>query len=174
MRECPEAVDAMIGSHAAFTKAAEAHIAGCQMYEDIVDTATAETTSGSNFPGIFFIFGEDIKSQRMCHGIDLCYGTSERVIGEDRKYRTEDFLLHDRIFEGYVIKNRRLDLKCFTVGTTAADSFGRIDQTVDTVEMLFVDDLSIIPVLQWFFSILACDLSAKLLRSRASLISGSQ
>ena len=28
--------------------------------------------------------------------------------------------------------------------------------------MLFVDDLSIIPVLQWFFSILACDLSAKL------------
>lgn len=53
MRECPEAVDAMIGSHAAFTKAAEAHIAGCQMYEDIVDTATAETTSGSNFPGIF-------------------------------------------------------------------------------------------------------------------------
>lgn len=49
MRECPEAVDAMIGSHAAFTKAAEAHIAGCQMYEDIVDTATAETTSGSNF-----------------------------------------------------------------------------------------------------------------------------
>ena len=152
----------MIGSHTAFTKAAEAHIAGCQMYEDIVDAATAETTSGSNFPGIFFIFSEDIKSQRMCHGIDLCYGTSERVIGEDRKYRTEDFLLHDRIFEGYVIKNRRLDLKCFTVGTTAADSFGRIDQTVDTVEMLFVDDLSIIPVLQWFFSILACDLSAKL------------
>ena len=54
MRECPEAVDAMIGAHAAFTKAAEAHIAGCQMYEDIVDTATAETTSGSKFPGIFF------------------------------------------------------------------------------------------------------------------------
>ena len=162
MRECPEAVDAMIGSHAAFTKAAEAHIAGCQMYEDIVDTATAETTSGSNFPGIFFIFGEDIKSQRMCHGIDLCYGTSERVIGEDRKYRAENFLLHDRIIEGYVVKNRRLDLKCFTAGTTATDSFGRIDQTVDTVEMFFVDDLSVIPVFQRFFSILACNLPAKL------------
>ena len=98
----------------------------------------------------------------MCHGINLCYGTSERIIGEDRKYRAEDFLLHDRIFEGYVIKNRRLDLKCFTAGITAADSFGRIDQAVDTVEMLFVDDLSVISILQRFFSILTCDLSAKL------------
>ena len=61
MRECPEAVDAMIGSHAAFTKAAEAHIAGCQMYEDIVDTATAEATFRGDFFTDGFVLGKKCK-----------------------------------------------------------------------------------------------------------------
>mgnify|MGYP000674132447 CR=1 FL=1 len=54
VRKCPEAVDAVVGAHAAFTEAAESHIAGCQMDEDIVDTAAAETAAGSYFPGGFF------------------------------------------------------------------------------------------------------------------------
>ena len=90
MRECPEAVDAMIGAHAAFTKAAEAHIAGCQMYEDIVDTATAEATFRGDFFADGFVLGKNVKSQRMCHGIYISdyfiYGSK----GKDRHYRTEN------------------------------------------------------------------------------------
>lgn len=161
MRKCPEAVDAVVGAHAAFAEAAEAHIAGGQMDEDIVDAASAETAPGSYFPGGFFVAGEEVEGQWMSHGVDLCYGTSERVVGEDRKYRAEDLLLHNRIVEGYVIKNRGFDLKCFTAGTAATDGFGRIDQAVDTVEMFFVDDFSVIPVFQRFFAILAADLAAE-------------
>ena len=161
MRKCPEAVDAVVGAHAAFTEAAESHIAGCQMDEDIVDTAAAETAAGSYFPGGFFVAGEEVEGQWMSHRVDLCYRASQRFVGEDRKYRSKDLLLHDRIVESYVIKDRWCDLKCFTAGTATADGFGRIDQAVDTVEMFFVDDLPVIPVFQRFFAVLAADLAAK-------------
>lgn len=110
MRKCPEAVDAVVGAHAAFTEAAESHIAGCQMDEDIVDTAAAETAAGSYFPGGFFVAGEEVEGQWMSHRVDLCYRASQRFVGEDRKYRSKDLLLHDRIVESYVIKDRWFDL----------------------------------------------------------------
>ena len=162
MGEGSEAVDSVVGAHAAFSEAAESHIAGCEMDENIVDAAAAETAPGSYFLGGFFVVSEDVESQGMSHGVDSCDGTSERVVGEDREYRAEDLLLHDRIIEGYIIKDRWLDLECFTVRTAAADCFGRVNEAVDTVEMFFIDDLSIIAVFERFFSILACDLSAKL------------
>mgnify|MGYP000506047389 CR=1 FL=1 len=109
----------------------------------------------------FFVAGEEVEGQWMSHRVDLCYRASQRFVGEDRKYRSEDLLLHDRIVESYVIKDRWFDLKCFTAGTATADGFGRIDQAVDTVEMFFVDDLPVIPVFQRFFAVLAADLAAK-------------
>ena len=162
MGESPEAIDSVVGTHAAFSEAAESHIAGCEMNENIVDAAAAETAPGSYFLGVFFIIGEDVEGQGMSHGVDLGNSTSERVVGKDREYRTKDLLLHDRIIECYIVQERWFDLEGFTVGTAAAYCFGRIDKAVDTVEMLFINDLSVVPVFERFFSILACDLSAEL------------
>ena len=94
MGESPETVDSVVGTHATFSEATEAHIAGCEMDENIVDAAAAETAPGSYFPGGFFVVSENIEGQWMRHGIDLCNSTSERIVG---KNRAEDFLLHDRI-----------------------------------------------------------------------------
>ena len=148
MGECPETIDSVVGTHAAFSEAAEAHIAGGKMNENIVDTAATETAPRSYFPGGFFIVSEDVEGQRVCHGIDLCNSTSERIVGKNRKNRAEDFLLHDRIIECHMIQDRRLDLKRFTVCFAAAYELGGIDQSGNSGEMLFVDDLSVIFVIQ--------------------------
>lgn len=161
MGEGSETVDSVVGAHAAFAETTESHIAGCEMDENIVDAAAAETAPGSYFLGGFFVVSEDVESQGMSHGVDPGDGTSERVVGEDWKYRAKDLLLHDRIIKCYIIKDRWLDLERFAVGTAAADCFGRINEAVDTVEMFFIDDLSIIAVFERFFSILTSDLSAK-------------
>jgi hypothetical protein len=76
MGESPETVDSVVGTHAAFSEATEAHIAGCEMNENIIDAAAAETAPGSYFPGVFFVAGEDVESQGMGHGIDPGDGTS--------------------------------------------------------------------------------------------------
>ena len=120
MGEGSEAIDSVIGSHTAFTKAAKAHVAGGKVNQYIIDTATTETAPRSYFPGGFFIVSEDVEGQRVRHGIDLCNSTSERIVGKNRKNRAEDFLLHDRIIECHMIQDRRLDLKRFTVCFAAA------------------------------------------------------
>lgn len=76
MGESPETVDSVVGTHATFSEATEAHIAGCEMNENIIDAAAAETAPGSYFPGVFFVAGEDVESQGMGHGIDPGDGTS--------------------------------------------------------------------------------------------------
>lgn len=162
MRESPETVDSVVGTHATFSEATEAHIAGCEMDENIVDAAAAETAPGSYFLGGFFVVSEEVESQGMSHGVDPGDGTSERVVGEDWKYWAKDLLLHDRIIKCYTVQDRWLDLERFAVGTAAADCFGWIDKAVDTVEMFFIDDLSVVAVFKRVFSILTSDLSAEL------------
>ena len=64
----------VVGTHATLAEAAEAHLAGGQMDDGIVDAATAKNAMGSHKPGSLFVTGEKIKRQRMSHGIDLCDG----------------------------------------------------------------------------------------------------
>ena len=46
---------AMVGAHAAFTKTAKAHFAGCKVNNGIVDAATAKATGSSYLFGDLFI-----------------------------------------------------------------------------------------------------------------------
>ena len=162
MGESPEAIDSVIGSHTAFTEAAKAHVAGGKVNQYIIDTATTETAPGSYFLGVFFVIGEEVEGQWMRHGIDLCNSTSERIVGKNREYRAEDFLLHDRIIECHTIHDCRLDLKCFAVCFATTYELGGINKSGNAVEMFFVDDLSVVAVLKRLFSVLVADLSAEL------------
>ena len=85
MGEGSETVDSVIRAHATFPEAAKAQIAGGQVDQDIVNTATAEAAPGSYFPGGFFVAGEEVEGQWMRHGVDLCYGTSKGIVGENQE-----------------------------------------------------------------------------------------
>lgn len=76
MGESPETVDSVVGTHATFSEATEAHIAGCEMNENIIDAAAAGNRTGKLLPGRFFVAGEDVESQGMGHGVDPGDSTS--------------------------------------------------------------------------------------------------
>ncbi len=133
----------VVGSHAAFTETAKSHFAGGQMDDGIVDAASAKATVSGDIAGCFFIPGEEIESQRMRHGMDVCHSFFQRIPGQHRQDGAEDFLLHDRIGEGYVVHDRRCNFQLFRQGGAAPDGLGGIHEFQDSLKMLFVDDFSI-------------------------------
>ena len=84
----------------------------------------------------------------MCHGVDLFDGLIQGIIGQHRKHRTEDFLLHYCIPEGYIIHNSRSDLKSSRIVVTAADYLAGINQIADTSKVLFINNFPIILIIQ--------------------------
>ena len=74
--------------------------------------------------------------------------SSRGIIGQHRKHRTEDFLLHYCIPEGYIIHNSRSDLKSYRIVVTAADYLAGIDQIADTSKVLFINNFPIILIIQ--------------------------
>ena len=100
----------VVGSHAAFTETAKSHFTGGQMDDGIVDAASAKATVSGDIAGCFFIPGEEIESQRMRHGMDVCHSFFQRIPGQHRKEGAEDLFLHDRVREGHMIHNGRRDL----------------------------------------------------------------
>ena len=70
VRKGIEPVSAVVRSHTAFAKAAKSHLAGCQMDDRIIHTATAESTARGDFAGDILVGSEDIQSQWMCHGVN--------------------------------------------------------------------------------------------------------
>ena len=70
MRESIEPISAVVRSHTAFAKATKSHLAGCQMDDCIIHTATAESAARGDFAGYIFGGSEDIQSQWMRHGVD--------------------------------------------------------------------------------------------------------
>ena len=77
----------------------------------------------------------------MGHNIDAADHFIQVVIHQDRHNRAEDFFLHDRVGKCYVIHNRRFNTERFALRISAVYNFLFIDQTRDSVKMLFIDDL---------------------------------
>jgi hypothetical protein len=158
MREGLESFLSVIASHTAFPEAAKRHFAGGKVDDHIVDTAAAEATFGGDLLTDGFVLGENVKSQRMSHGVYFADHFVNRSKGKDGHHRTKDFFLHNRIFKGYLVHDGGLNLQGFRTDAAAADNFCRIDQVLNAVEMLFIDDLSVIFVIQRRFAKLLTDL----------------
>ena len=80
----------------------------------------------------------------MGHDVDTSDHLIQIVIYQDRHNRPEDFFLHNRIGKCYIIHNRRFNTERFTVRISSVYHLLFIDQTHDTVEMLFINDLPVI------------------------------
>lgn len=98
-----KAVLTVVSAHPAFSEAAEAHFAGGQVDDGIIDAAAAKAAGGGYFFCIGLASGEDIKRQGMLPAVDRLDRLIEAVIGENRQQRAENFLLHDRVGKGNAI-----------------------------------------------------------------------
>ena len=155
MGEGAKSVQTMVRAHAAGAESTESHLAGGQMNDRVVDAAAAKTTAVHDLSGSRFVPGEQIQCQWMRHTAKPADGFLQRVEGEHRQDRTENLLLHDSVPKAYAGENRRCDLQGLWIGIAACDDLLRVDQTCDSVEMLFVDDLPVI----WIAKRIAAELT---------------
>ena len=69
----------VVRAHAALAETAEAHFAGGQMDDCVVDAAAAETAMGGHKAGGLFVTGEKVEGQGMSHGIDFGDSTLQGI-----------------------------------------------------------------------------------------------
>ena len=55
----------VIRTHTAFTNTTEAKVGSCQMYDNVIYTATTITATLSKLSNGVFVFGENVESQRL-------------------------------------------------------------------------------------------------------------
>ncbi len=144
MGKCIKSVFSVVSSHSARTESAESHLVGCKVDDRIVDTSAAVTAAGSYSSCRGLVIGKDIERQRMRHGVDIADRFVQRIVGEDRHYRSEDLLLHHSVSEGGVVNDGRFDFKGAPVRFAAPGCFILVDQVHDPVKMLLINDLAII------------------------------
>ena len=113
--ECIKADLSVVSAHAAFAETAEAHLCGGKMDDGIVDASSAKPAAGCNLLCRRFVGGEEVKRQRMGHGVDIVDHFVQVVEYQDRHDRTEDLLLHDSVSESHIVHDGWLDAECFTV-----------------------------------------------------------
>ena len=132
----------------------------------------------------FFIFTEEIQCQRMrmfLHTADCPIHKVSRgcmrpgsipakiilcntflcimcIIRQHRQDRSEDFFSHHGIFPGHIRHHCGSNPQSLFVILPAADGLFRIHQPQQSVKMLFVDDFSIIRILQGIRTKLSRDL----------------
>ena len=99
MRKGQESSFSVIRSHSAFTEPAEAHFTGGKVNDRIVDASAAESAERHDSAGGASVLGEEIKRQRVLHGVDLSDRLIQSIKGYDGEKRTEDFFLHNGIIE---------------------------------------------------------------------------
>ena len=149
---------AMVGTHAAFSHTAEAHVGSGQMNDTIIDTAAAKAAPGGNFPDHLLVLRIDIQSQRL---VMVVYGFNhifDLIESQDGHQRAENFLTHHLVIPSDVIHDGRLDLQGIRIEVSTADCLIGIDQSGHTVKMLSTDDFSVMSIVQGIIAVLPLDL----------------
>ena len=155
----------MIASHAAFSDTAEWHLTGGEVNDGIVDAAAAKMTSGKDFLFGSRIFGEKIERKRVRMSFNLPDRIIQVRISKHRKNRSKDFFTHNRIVPGDIFQDRRCNAQGRRIGLAATDQLIGGNQILQPVKMFFIDDFSIIWILQWLFAKLTVDLFFQCLSS---------
>ena len=150
----------MIRTHAALPKAAEAHLAGGEVYDGIVNTAAAKAAARGEFSGGFPVARKDVESQGMGHGIDFPDGFIHGIISKDGKQRTENLFLHHGVSEVYGIHDGRFYFQAFSVCISSADDFVPVHQAEDALKMFSVYDFAVVRVCKRVFPKLFLNLPA--------------
>ena len=111
MGEGIESGFSMIRSHAAFSKTSESHFRGGQMNDSVIDTSPAESAAGSDFLSRRLIRSKEVERQGMRHAVDPLDHFLQIVKYQDRHHRAENFFLHNRIGEAYIVQDHRFYTK---------------------------------------------------------------
>lgn len=100
----------MIASHATLSEAAKRHLACCQMNQRVIDTTTAKSDFFNYIFCCALILCKNLKCQWMCHTANCINCLINKVICQNRKNWSKDFLLHDQICKCHMIHYGRLNL----------------------------------------------------------------
>ena len=123
MGEGRKALPSVVGAHTALAKAAKAHLACGKVDDGVVDTAAAETAGGGYLFLELFVRGKEVQRKGMRHCVNLIDCMLQRIIGQDRKNGTEDFLLHHGICKSNIIQYCWCNLQSFAIGIAADYNF---------------------------------------------------
>ena len=99
----------------------------------------------------------------MGHGVHIADHLIQPVKYKNRQDGAENLFLHDRIGKAHLIQNHWLYAQGLPVRLPAAHDLALIQQAQEPVKMLFIDNLSVIRVVQGLFPVLPADLFFNLL-----------
>ena len=104
-------------------------------------------------------FGKEIERERGGETMDDRKRLFLFLIGEDGKYRSEDFLLHDLIMHRYIPHQGRFNLQVALLATSPIADLVLVDQGLDPLKMLGIDDVAAetSPILFEDFVLHQCD-----------------
>ena len=95
---------------------------------------------------MLFIVGKQIQRKRLLPGLQFLHHGIKIGKGQNRQDGAENFLAHNGVLFGYGIHDRGSNLTGGGIGLAAEHHLLFVNQAAKTVEMLFVDDSSIILV----------------------------
>ena len=154
MGKCIKTGFSVVASHTAFSHTAEAHFGSGKVNNGIIDAAASIGNFSQHSSDMGLIMTEQIQGKRLCLGLQGKYHVVKIFICQHRQDGTEDFFLHDGIFESHVIQNGRSNALRSRIRITAAHYFGGVYQSAKSLKMLFVDDFSVVWIGKRIFSIL--------------------
>ena len=96
MRECVEAVFAVVFAHAGFADAAKAHVRRSYMHYGIVYAASAEADCVQYIAHSSFVVGKKIEGERLISPGNKQFGVRYAFARYQREKRSENLLFHSR------------------------------------------------------------------------------
>ena len=152
---------AVVSAHAALPHAAEAHFAGGQVDDHIVDAPAAELEAGHGLTDAVPVPREQVERQWLRPVRQEAVQILKPVIGEDGQDGAEDFFLHHRGAGSDMVQNGGRDLQRVRGGLASDHHLVGIDQTQQPLEVLLVDDPAVVGILQRLLAVLPLDLPAQ-------------
>ena len=145
---------AVILSHPAFADSSERKSLGCQMYNGVVDAASAEMQPVQEKSLQLPVPAENISRQRSRMSVHIVDDLFILPVCQYRHQRAEYLVLHHgaavavRVGDGSETEDRRLDFQPFRIGGSAEDAFvpDFVHHSGQAVEMLSVDDFTIVGI----------------------------
>src|SRR6202161_1645140 len=110
----------------------------------LIERAAPEGQACEEVIDRLLISAEEEAGKRLRMPLHLANGRIHVLVGEDRKKRPKDLVLHDRIVPSHWIDNRGIKIACVRVGTPAYHNFLLIDQARQTFGGLWADNAGVV------------------------------
>src|SRR6202050_3926206 len=110
----------------------------------LIDCAPAERQAGKKVVDRLLISAEEEAGKRFRMLLHLANGRIHVLVGEDRKNRTKDLVLHDWVVPSHWIDDRGIEIERFRVGGPADNDLALIDEARQAFGGLWADNARIV------------------------------